>query len=86
MLKLGLAPGNGLRTYEQYYDAVEGLPSPLKASAELTQQAAASSSSRRSSSRFVEGTVVRPWLVQTGYIHNRNSSTVTSCAAAGQAC
>jgi hypothetical protein len=53
MLKLGLAPGNGLRTYEQFYDAVEGLPSVLKGVAELKEEAAASSSTRRRSSRFV---------------------------------
>jgi hypothetical protein len=48
MMKLTTATGNGLRTYEQYYDAVESLPSPLLEDSELQQQAASSSSSRRS--------------------------------------
>jgi hypothetical protein len=60
MLKLGLAPGNGLRTYEQFYDAVEGLPSPLVA--ELKQEAAGSSSTRRGRSRLVHTLGSRPWM------------------------
>lgn len=60
MTKLGLAPGNGLRTYEQYYDAVEGLPSPLLSVSELRQEAASSSTSRRRSNRCESSGHVTP--------------------------
>jgi hypothetical protein len=51
MMKLGLAPRDGLRTYEQYYDAVESLPSPLLGAPELRREAASSSTSSRRSNR-----------------------------------
>ncbi|WIA31007.1 hypothetical protein OEZ86_001048 [Tetradesmus obliquus] len=91
MMKLGLAPGNGLRTYEQYYDAVEDLPSPLLSVSELRQEAASSSTSRRRSNRtdpnweaFHETCTTVKWVLGLSHLLSRDLAGIDwDCSSNG---